>query len=164
MYEGLRRAVADAAGREDVLAALAGVYGDVQAAVDLRRPICGASGRCCRFEEFGHRLLVSAIELAGFVADLRRLPSWPRLDEAMDGWSGLGCPFQVGRLCGVHGIRPLGCRIFFCDRSAAEWQREQHALFHARLKRLHDELEVPYFYIEWRQGLRAVCGRPEEVR
>jgi hypothetical protein len=56
----------------------------------------------------------------------------------------------------VHRIRPFGCRIFFCDPTAQEWQSERYEVFHAELKRLHEALGVPYFYIEWREALRAL--------
>jgi Fe-S-cluster containining protein len=73
---------------------------------------------------------------------------------------GAGCPFQHDKLCTVHTIRPFGCRIFFCDETSTDWQRQQYESFHAELKRLHERLGVPYFYVEWRQALRAVAGLP----
>jgi len=56
----------------------------------------------------------------------------------------------------VHAIRPFGCRMFFCDATSTAWQNEAYEQFHARLKRLHEELGVPYFYVEWRQALGAL--------
>jgi hypothetical protein len=58
-------------------------------------------------------------------------------------------------LCGVHAIRPFGCRIFFCDPTAGDWQQQQYELFHAELKKLHERFDVPYFYVEWRFALNA---------
>lgn len=153
MNAELSQAVNDAAGRPEVLTALQCVYADLQKAIDARRPVCVASGRCCRFEQFGHRLYVTTIELAGFVHDLRSLS----VEQRVAGSEPDGCPFQSGRLCSVHTIRPFGCRIFFCDATAGEWQSEQYQLFHARLKGLHDELGVRYFYLEWREALRAIA-------
>jgi Fe-S-cluster containining protein len=88
----------------------------------------------------------------------------PGVAEAVAGernvtqWDGRGCPFQVGKLCGVHAVRPFGCRVFFCDPSSTRWLQEAYERFHERLKRLHDELGVAYFYVEWRQALAAVMG------
>ncbi|HZZ44771.1 MAG TPA: hypothetical protein VFE58_17675, partial [Tepidisphaeraceae bacterium] len=70
---------------------------------------------------------------------------------------GGACPFQEGGLCSVHGIRPFGCRVFFCDETSTEWQREQYEELHGELKKLHEELGVAYFYVEWRAAL-AVLG------
>ena len=70
------------------------------------------------------------------------------------------CPFQTGTLCSVHKIRPFGCRVFFCDESSTDWQRRQYEFFHAELKRLHDALAVPYFYVEWRHALRVLFESP----
>jgi Fe-S-cluster containining protein len=148
----LKHIVDIAAARADVRPAVAGVYEDVQRAIDARRPLCVISGRCCRFEEFGHRLFVTTMELAAFVHELAKIYPAP----VAAAWDGTGCPFQANKLCGVHRIRPFGCRMFFCDATATEWQNETYERFHARLKTLHEQLEVPYRYVEWRAALREL--------
>jgi hypothetical protein len=55
-------------------------------------------------------------------------------------WDGTGCPFQVAKLCGVHAIRPFGCRMFFCDPASTQWQNDAYERYHARLKQLHETL------------------------
>src|SRR5258705_12827586 len=90
--------------------------------------------------------------MAAFVGELKRLNI--REPAANPG----GCPFQINKLCSVHSIRPFACRLFFCDSTSTDWQHEQYQTFHARLRRLHDELEVAYYYLEWRQALLIVGG------
>ena len=148
MYN-LREVVRAAASRTDVRGAVARVYGELGREIDARRPMCVSSGRCCRFEEYGHRLYVTTLELAAFVAGLDS-------QSAPSGWDGTGCPFQVAKLCSVHAIRPFGCRMFFCDATSTQWQNERYEQFHGQLKRLHEELNVPYLYVEWRQALAAL--------
>jgi Fe-S-cluster containining protein len=145
----LKDAVRQAMLAAPALRAVEGVYAELQRRIDARRPVCAVSGRCCRFEEFGHRLYVTTLELALFLSH--------------DGGAGLaqatiatGCPFQVGKLCTVHPRRPFGCRIFFCDPSAEAWQQAQYEQLHAELKRLHESHQIPYFYVEWREALRAL--------
>ena len=172
MESELRQAVASASGRADVRRAVDGIYTSLADAIEIRRPICKTSGRCCRFEEFGHRLYVTTMELAKFSGDLsvvrgqlsvvadesgagHRLPilttgSGPQAADQP------GCPFQSGGLCGVHTLRPFGCRIFFCDQTSTAWQQELYERLHGQLRQLHDELRVPYFYVEWRFALRAL--------
>ncbi len=138
--------------RAEVCEAVENVYRALADAIELRRPICQTSGRCCRFESFGHSLFVTTMELAAFTSKLPgHLPP-----AGIKDWDGSGCPFQVGGLCGVHAIRPFGCRIFFCDETSTDWQREQYERLHAELKRLHAVHEVDYFYVEWRQALSAL--------
>lgn len=169
MQELLREHVGAAASRADVRDAVARVYDALQHEIDGRRPICSASGRCCRFEEYGHRLYVSTLELAAFVAGRQRSKDErARQDEASTGPCSLSsfilqpsslphaCPFQIDNLCSVHAIRPFGCRMFFCDPTSTQWQNERYEEFHAELKRLHTELNVPYLYVEWRQALIAL--------
>src|SRR5438874_1280896 len=97
----LKEAVERAAGRADVREAIEQVYRDLQQEIDIRKPVCKTSGRCCRFEEFGHRLYVTTMELAAFgevlqkerpgAADLRSA----NCSASGAGWDGRGCPFQI---------------------------------------------------------------------
>ena len=151
----LREAVEQASRRQDVRDSVARIYANLQTEIEARRPNCEMSGRCCRFDEFGHRLYVTTIELASFVANLQE-PN----GEAK-GFSPGSCPFQSNGLCTVHPIRPFGCRIFFCDQTATDWQHAQYERFHAQIKRLHEELNVPYVYMEWRAALRVLQLIPE---
>ena len=147
------RIVKEAGQRPEVIEAVRRLYADVQREIDARRPLCVISGRCCRFEEFGHRLFVTTAEVAAFI---RELPGLQSKAAASGAWDGTGCPFQSNKMCTVHAIRPFGCRMFFCDATSTEWQNQTYEHFHARLKRLHEELAVPYFYVEWRRALRLL--------
>jgi Fe-S-cluster containining protein len=148
----LARAVKAAAEVGGLADAIQSLYRQVQDEVDRRRPICQISGRCCRFEEYGHRLFVTTAELAVFAS---QLPA-TGLSPAPADWDGRGCPFQVGGLCGVHKIRPFGCRIYFCDATSTQWQQDLYERFHHDLKALHERFAIPYLYVEWREGLRAI--------
>src|SRR5438270_2434409 len=99
MDQTLRETVQAAAERADVRAAVTDLYADVQRAIDARRPACAISGRCCRFEEYGHRLYLTTIELAVFVHDLRAKHSPDEVAALMRQWDNSGCPFQVNKLC-----------------------------------------------------------------
>ena len=147
----------------DVSAALEGVYAESAAAIAARGPSCWASGRCCNFEQHGHRLYVTGLEAAWCVTKLPEIAATrrenfaeptlrlPVLQAAAERG---GCPFQVNNLCGVHGIKPLGCRVYFCDRSAQEWQMELSERLIGRVRAIHDEFGVEYRYGEWREMLR----------
>jgi Fe-S-cluster containining protein len=165
MSSTLVNAVRSASEREDVVSAVAAVYGDVQLAINEQRPICEMSGRCCKFEEYGHRLYVSTLELAAFVAGREANEERGTMNDERKAGSLLvvpsspaagDCPFQIGKLCSVHAIRPFGCRMFFCDSTATDWQQAMYEQFHARLKSMHDELGVDYFYVEWRAALKEL--------
>ena len=151
----LRQWVLAASARDDVRAGVRQIYADLQQRIDQRRPVCLVSGRCCRFDEYGHRLYVTTAELAAFLAETRGtvpLPARGTVPLTRQG----GCVFQNGKLCRVHAIRPMGCRIFFCDATATDWQRETYEHFHARLKELHRDLSIPYAYVEWRLACQKI--------
>jgi Fe-S-cluster containining protein len=99
-------------------------------------------------------LYVTALEIAWMV---RQLPdqSIRQIDR-----QGLittdGCPFQLDRCCTIHALRPLGCRVFFCDRSTDPAQSRLYENYLADLRHLHDEHHIAYRYLEWRAGL-AEC-------
>ena len=123
------------------------LYGDLDAAVARFGPSCELSGRCCRFAEYDHTLFVSAPEMAVLLADAPP-PSRP-LDD------GETCPWQdlKGR-CTAREARPLGCRVYYCDPT---YQDHAHALseaFLGRMKRLVDDLELPWNYAPLHHHLR----------
>ncbi len=125
-------------------------YDRIDAEIAERRPVCRMSGRCCHFDTHGHCLYVTALEIAWVIA--QRPPSslagLDARDEHLD-----GCIFQVERLCTVHAIRPLGCRVYFCDPAAQAWQNDLYERHLADLRALHDEHRIAYRYLEWRAGL-----------
>ena len=62
--------------------------------------------------------------------------------------------FQAGGLCTVHAIRPMGCRVFFCQQGTEDWQRDLYEKYLNDLRALHDAHGVPYRYLEWRSALQ----------
>src|SRR3954453_22401270 len=105
--EEARQAIVEASTRPEIHSAITALYDDLQKEIDLRRPKCILSGRCSRFEEFGHRLYVTTLELAAFLHDLKRIGQ--NIPAPNPG----GCPFQINKLCSVHLICPFACRLFF---------------------------------------------------
>ena len=130
-----------------------------------KRPICLASGACCRFEAYGHRMYVSGLAAAFVVARIdaaraARAANPLRLYEVTDARARGDCPYLRAGLCGEHEERPLGCRIYFCDKGAdgraAEWQSALYEELHAATTALHERIGAPYRYLEWREALAAV--------
>ncbi|QNN24004.1 hypothetical protein HED60_17575 [Planctomycetales bacterium ZRK34] len=130
---------------------LRALYDDLAAEIERRAPTCWISGRCCKFDTYGHRLYITGLEVAWLIDRLDE-PSRARLDDApLPGLD--GCPFQVDGLCSVHALRPLGCRIYFCDPAAQAWQNPVYETFLDRLRKLHEQYELDYSYLEWRLAL-----------
>ncbi len=168
------------------LAAIGALYADVDAAIAVQKPVCRASGRCCHFEPYGHQLYVTTMELAyfsclqrqpgdsaaplpraglhfslplhhaGYNRDFAHLRPSAGQGKAVD----RGCPWQTGRLCVARQGRPLGCRIYFCERAGVLWRQELYERSHRRLIELHREYAVPYRYMEWRQALEQLALPP----
>lgn len=146
-----------------IVAELESIYADVSLAIASRGPSCWASGRCCNFRATGHRLFVTGIEAAYCV---RQLPlvagtrpentreSHIRPLALQQARTRGDCPLLVGNLCGVHGIKPLGCRVYFCDQSAQAWQQELSEEMLTRLRGLHREHGIAYRYGEWLEMLQ----------
>lgn len=145
----------------EVRGQLESVYARIGEAIAERGPVCWASGRCCQFEKTGHRLYVTGLEAAYCVRGLHRgdaqvdVPTMAMIDEATRAG---GCPLQVGNLCGAHGVKPLGCRVYFCDRSAQAWQQDLSERELALVRAIHDAAGLEYRYGEWRGMLGLVVG------
>lgn len=102
-------------------------------------PVCELSGRCCRFEEYGHRLYLTRTE-----ADLlfsEGLPDDSRIEPG-------SCPFQKGNICTAREKRPFGCRVYFCDPryvgKAEPWTED----FLARFKTAHETEGADWEYAD----------------
>lgn len=161
--DALRQRWFDASARIEIGEAIGALHEHVGNEIESRRPLCLASGRCCHFEEFGHRLYVTGLEAAWCVRSLRSrgiAASHACTIEAVDAAKERGdCPFLLdGRSCGAHTDRPLGCRIYFCDRASEGWQQSLYERMHREIVALHERHAIPYRYGEWRAMLRAVCA------
>ncbi len=157
-----------AAARPAVDAELRALYTEVDAAIAQRGPTCWTSGKCCKFDSFGHRLYVTALEVAWFLgqidspADAHAAPPTPvagggiRLPQMAQ--TPGACPYQLDGRCSTHTVRPLGCRIFFCQAGTEDWQQDLYELFLTRLRAMHERHAVEYRYMDWIAGLEA-AGR-----
>lgn len=112
------------------------IYREADADVKAAGPVCVASGRCCRFKEYGHTLFISSLE-ADVLLEQAPLYEAPASADF--------CPFQKENLCTARDPRPLGCRIYYCDPS---YQETGNAITEKYLRRLKDlALESG---VEWR--------------
>jgi Fe-S-cluster containining protein len=142
-----------AAGEEAVDEALRSLHLRIEAEVAAKRPLCLASGNCCRFDAFGHRLMVTGLEAASTLRHAGVELGGEQLAAARREGR---CPFLAeGRLCGIRTARPMACRTFFCDRAASPWQEALHEASLAEIKALHRLHSIPYRYLEWRDALEA---------
>jgi hypothetical protein len=133
MHETLRREVLE-------------LYADVDRQVTAAGPVCVASGRCCRFKEYGHVLFLSNLEADVLLADA---PPYAR-PVSPD-----FCPFQKGNLCTAREPRPLGCRIYYCDPTYQETgNRLTEEALH-RLKQLAERHGVAWRYAPLHHFLNA---------
>lgn len=144
--------------RPAVRDAIEGIHEEIAEAIRTLKPLCLASGNCCRFEAHGHRLYASGLEVARCVEICRsegRGITAAQVEAAVQQGN---CPWQDGRLCTAREGRPTGCRVYFCDPRASEVVPELAERAHAGIKAIHEEHGIPYVYGEWRAMLRDVVG------
>jgi hypothetical protein len=135
MNDGLRRAVLE-------------LYAEVDREVAAAGPVCVASGRCCRFKEWGHTLFLSNLEAAMLLADAPPYETPVSPDF---------CPFQKDKLCTAREPRPLGCRVYFCDPA---YQETAAAITEKYLRKLKELAEA--HGIAWRYApLHHFLNEPE---
>lgn len=144
--------------------AVAALLREADADIAARRPVCRSSGRCCKFEQYGHSLFVTQAELIHFdhtiKSNLQRstftLQHSVSLPQFFAQPKQEGCPYQIDGLCTARDARPLGCRIYFCDENAQHWQNSVYEKYHTRLAALHAAFGIPYQYMEWRAALATL--------
>ncbi|MBS0198751.1 MAG: YkgJ family cysteine cluster protein [Planctomycetes bacterium] len=148
----LARGWMEAVLRAEVAGQIEAIYQIVADQVAERRPVCETSGRCCHFEQHGHRLYVTGLEAAYSVAKLGRPVTMQEVEAARTRGD---CPFLSGVLCTIHEIKPLGCRVYYCDPTAQEWQQALSERMLGMIRGVHDRHGVEYRYGEWR-GMLAM--------
>jgi hypothetical protein len=122
------------------------LYRELDEALAELGPTCELSGRCCRFEEYGHVLFISMPEALVLVADA------PAPVRPLD--AGETCPWQdLGGRCTARDSRPLGCRIFFCDPAFETRAQDLSGHYLARLKQLVREHGWPWDYARLHEHL-----------
>ena len=106
------------------------MYEEADQEVAAAGPVCIASGRCCRFKEYGHVLFLSNLEAEVLLSGA------PPYDPA--GVTPDFCPFQKGNLCTAREPRPLGCRVYYCDPNYQETAARLSETYLRKLKELAD--------------------------
>jgi hypothetical protein len=115
------------------------LYDRLDAEVAKLGPICALSGRCCRFEEYGHTLFVSNFEVQ-FLLEVATEPSRP-LDD------GKTCPWQnESGHCTARAGRPLGCRVYYCDPNYEQSAHDLSERYIRQLKELSDRHGLRWNY------------------
>jgi hypothetical protein len=122
------------------------LYTQADADVAQAGPVCIASGRCCRFKEYGHVLFVSNLEAAAL------LDNAPHYTQPV---SPDFCPFQKENLCTAREPRPLACRIYYCDPSYQETASQLSEKYLRRLKELAEKEGVAWRYAPLHHFLNA---------
>jgi hypothetical protein len=123
------------------------LYREVDREVAAAGPVCVASGRCCRFKEYGHTLFLSNLEAEVLLAGA---PPYDPAAVTAD-----FCPFQQGNLCTAREPRPLGCRVYYCDPNYQASASVISEKYLARLKRLAEEHGTAWLYAPLHRFLQA---------
>lgn len=112
---------------------------------------CQQSGNCCNFDEWEHVAFATT-------AELRLLMSVPMPGQRPA--SRKLCPYWVDRKCTAHGVRPLGCRVFFCDRAyGSDHAQRIYEKFHGRMQELCARHGEPYAYVPMVAAMREWMER-----
>jgi Fe-S-cluster containining protein len=141
-------------GREKIHRRVLELYQAVDQEVAAAGPVCVASGRCCRFKEYGHVLFLSRLE-----ADVL-------LDQApafVGPVSSDFCPFQKENLCTAREPRPLGCRVYYCDPNYQERSQQITEKYLRQLKDLAAAEGVEWLYAPLHHFLNEALDAQKET-
>ena len=127
---------------DQIIARVSEIYKWIEAQQLANKRIAGSCevcGKCCDFEQYGHRLYVTSPEMIYFVekvggANIKQMAT-------------AKCCYQVEGKCSVYAYRFSGCRIFCC-KGEAGFQSELTEAVIKKFKAVCDELQIPYRYVE----------------
>jgi Fe-S-cluster containining protein len=135
------------------LADLGRLYDELAAELPRYRFTCAASGDCCDFDAFGHRLYATTLEAEWFFRNSprQRANQNPR-----------HCPaWGADRLCKARDGRMLGCRTFFCGTDGKDDPNEVYERYYRRVKEIHERHGLPFRYddvVRWAQERRPAAS------
>ncbi|MCD4657897.1 MAG: YkgJ family cysteine cluster protein [Planctomycetes bacterium] len=141
----------------DDFRALTQIYDELtQEIAQLERiPRCFNCGACCNFNYFEHTPFVTALELQYIKAGVQEDAELQKImllqpDENL-------CPFFWEQNCYAHGLRPLSCRVYFCNlRYEKELVGEIYEKYHRRIQELHEKSRLEYKYMPLVKALREL--------
>ncbi len=129
------------------LSALIELYEQLDAELPHWEFTCSASGRCCDFEAYGHRLYATTLEVVYFYRDELFESSQAPVVHTDDSL----CPaWRSDRLCHARAGRMLGCRTYFCGPYPRGVPEDLHGGYHDRIRELHSRFKIPYAYADIR--------------
>lgn len=111
---------------------------------------CNMCGKCCDFEQFGHLLFVTSLEVAFLEENIK-----PEKIKKMP--AGV-CPYNIDNTCSIHDFRFAGCRIFTC-KGDADFQSKLSEMSLDKLKAVCRELQIPYRYKDLASALNETVGK-----
>src|SRR5688500_2876115 len=126
------------------------LYREADREVAAAGPVCVASGRCCRFKEYGHVLYLSSLEAEVLLAEAPAYDAPLTCDY---------CPFQQWNLCTAREPRPLGCRVYYCDPAYQETGADITEKYTRRLKEICEREGLQWLY----SPLHHFLNHPEDA-
>lgn len=115
--------------------ALEQIYHLADQEIEAHQVQCNCCGQCCDFDHNGMRLYIYHIE--------RLYLQHKRQGQGLVLQNGRCCAQQQS-LCGIHSIRPLGCRTQFCSITL----QEIYEKYAAQIKLLEQKYGILYAYSE----------------
>jgi Fe-S-cluster containining protein len=117
---------------------LARIYHEVDDEMRGRNLACKACGRCCRFDSFDLVLYVSSVEFEYVAEHAPLLKPEANVNR---------CPYlEASGRCGIHDVRPLGCRTFFCSFRDRDAMQDIYNKYYEKIKDLSELVEGPWQY------------------
>lgn len=125
------------------------IYMELDEVLSRLAPECKTCGLCCHFENYGHVLFASSLEVK-YLSRNSGHPKEPITKET--------CPYLVNNLCTAREYRTLGCRVFYCQK---DWQETSQDLYHAYYHRIK-KLAMKYG-LKWRYAPMIELLKEEDI-
>lgn len=109
------------------------IYALVDQEIQHTDVCCKCCGQCCDFDHNGLRLYIYHIERLWIMQNLQGNSLCLKQGR---------CSAQNQLLCGIHEIRPLGCRTQFCSTTL----QDIYEKYATKIKALEKKFGIPYCY------------------
>lgn len=130
------------------------IYNKLDIELSKINPGCDGCGTCCHFDEYGHELYVSNIEVEYILENVDVPPFDP--DQKT-------CPFFVEKKCTIREHRTLGCRVFFCNPDYKEQSYEIYNKYYKMIKDIAIKKQTEWSYLPMVKSLANQLPVPKSI-
>ncbi len=131
------------------------IYNQLDRHLEAANPHCDSCGKCCRFDDYDHKLFATTLEMLYFFHGLQTLQENGIFKNIRA--NPHACPFLFKAGCQIRDWRTAGSRYCFCQSLNRVFQSDLSESILKQLRSAHYQIGAIYLYADLRTWLDLWC-------